>query len=347
MGIAIGNLIADCKDTFVVNDSLKNKRLGVDAYNILYQFITNIRGIDGQPLKNDVGKITSHLNGLFYRMLNLLSTGAKFTFVFDGESHELKHKTKQERRDKRTIAKDKFDNATQTGNLEDMQKYAKQFASLDEDIIKESKELLNAMGISYINAPSEAEAQISYMTQNNQLDYTVSSDFDCLLFGSPNLVRNLTVSGKKKIPYKNIYLDVLPEIIRSECVFNKLNINREKLIWLSMLIGTDFNDKIEGVGPKTALKLVKEYDSFDQIKNYLESKNKTFTFDYKEIENIFSNPNVDKNPKVILGEFNKSKIQEILINKANFSEERVKSAIDRFITEKDEKDKQKSISQWF
>jgi len=346
MGVAIGSLINDCKLKFDTKD-LKNKRIGIDAYNILYQFVTTIRGIDGQPLKNEQGKITSHLNGLFYRMLNLLSTDANFTFIYDGISNELKQKTKQERRDKRTLAKDKFDEATRTGNLEDMQKYARQVTTLDATIIQESKELLSAMGISYINAPSEAEAQISYLTSIGKLDYTVSQDFDCFLFNSPNLVRNLTASGKKKVPYKNIYVDVSPEIINAECIFNKLELTREKLIWLSILIGTDFNDKIEGVGPKTALKLVKEYNSFEDIEKYLKEKGKNINFNYKEVEDIFINPHIDKNPEIITSKFDREKIEKILIEKASFSQERVKSALDKFIKEKDEKDKQKTLGKWF
>ena len=347
MGVAIGSLIKDCKIKFELDDSLKNKKIGIDAYNMLYQFLTNIRGADGQSLKNNKGEITSHLNGLFYRMLKFLYTGAEYIFVFDGTSNYLKNQTKDDRHNKKVIAEEKYKKAVDEGNKEDIYKFSKQFVTLDNKIISEAKELILAMGIGYLDAPSEAEAQISYLTSVNKLDYTVSQDYDCLLFGSPNLIRNLTVSGKKKVPYKNIYIDVYPEIIKPECVFKTLNINRNKLIWLSMLIGTDFNKKIEGIGPKTALKLVQKYDSFEDIIEYLESKNKIIDFDYKEVENIFLNPDVDKDPKIINGKFDKEKIEDIMINKANFSEERIKSSLDKYITQKQEKDKQKSISQWF
>jgi flap endonuclease-1 len=347
MGVAIGKLIENCKEKFNLDSSLKNKQFGVDAYNVLYQFVTTIRGIDGMPLKNEQGKITSHLNGIFYRMLTLLSTGAEFVFVFDGKSNKLKEKTKQERRERRTIAKEKLEFAIDQGHIENMHKYSIQSATIDENIIEESKELLNAMGISYINAPSEAEAQISYLTSKGIFDYTVSSDYDCLLFNSPNLVRNLTASGKKKVPYKNIYIDISPEIITSKCVFEKIGLTRKKLIWLSLLVGTDFNKKVEGIGPKTAYKLVNKYDSFQEIEKYLKEKGKQFYFDYKEIENIFLNPDINKNPKIISGNFNRNKIEKILIEKSNFSKDRIKNSLDKYITKKENRDRQKTIDKWF
>jgi flap endonuclease-1 len=347
MGVAISKLIEDVKKKFEINTSYKDKRFGFDAYNILYQFITTIRGIDGEPLKNSEGVVTSHLNGLFYRVLNLLSNNIDVYFVYDGKSIDLKQKTKDARREKKEIAKAHFKDAVLRGDLEDMNKFSRRFASIDENIINESKELLSYMGVSIINAPSEAEAQISYMTRNNLLDYTVSQDFDCLLFNSPNLVRNLTVSQKKKIVSKNIYVDVSPEIIYLEDVLDNLNLTREKLIYLSILIGTDFNDKIEGVGPKTALKLVKEYNSFEEIEKKLLEKGKKVNFDYKEILDVFQNPIVSKIPEIKKNTFNKNKIEDMLISRFDFSHQRVSSILEKFINEKEERDKQKNISKWF
>jgi len=347
MGVAIGKLIEESKEKFEFNNNHKHKKFGFDAYNILYQFLTTIRGIDGEPLKNANGDITSHLNGLFYRMLNLLSNNIDIFFVYDGKSIALKEKTQEKRRSRKELAKESFNDAVLRGDLEDMNKFSKRITSIDEKIISESKELLSAMGVSIIDAPSEAEAQISYLTITNFLDYTVSQDFDCLLFGSPNLLRNLTVSRKKKIPSKNIYVDVNPEIIYLDQVVDKLNISREKLIWLSMLIGTDFNDKVEGVGPKTALKLVLEHDTFEGIEKTLKEKNKAVNFDYKEIQDIFINPIVDKTPNILTSDFDRKKIENILIDKFNFSQERVVNSLDKFITEKSDSDKQKTIDQWF
>ncbi len=347
MGTAIGSIIdKDLKERIEI-ESLKNKRLGFDAFNTIYQFITTIRSIDGTPLTNQKGEITSHLNGIFYRMTNHLGEGIKPLFVFDGVSHKLKDETKQERRDRRTTAREKYDSAVEQGDTENAFKYAKQSQTISEQIIKESKELLEAFGIPCITAPSEAEAQISVMTKNNLLDYTVSQDYDCLLFNSPNILRNINVTGKRKVSSKNIYVDSFPYVIHTKKVIDNLGISHRKLIWLSILIGTDFNKKIEGVGPKTALKLVKEFNTFEDIINHLENKQKEISFDYKEIENIFLKPEVDLTITYETPTIDKEKIKKILVDKSDFDEERVNNHLNKFLIKKEEQEKQKTIDRWF
>ena len=346
MGVAIGSLIEDCKKKIDLSE-FKGKKFGFDAYNMLYQFVTTIRGIDGEPLKNEKGEITSHYSGIFYRISNVLSNGITPIFVYDGVSNELKNKTKQDRRDRRAVAKEKLDKAILEEDIENMNRFARQSATIDGKIIEESKELLEAMGVSCFTAPGEAEAQISYMTANNQVDYCVSQDFDCLLFGSPNLVKNIGVSGKRKVPFKKVYVDVYPYILESEQVFSKLEITREKLIWMSMLIGTDFNNKVEGIGPKTALKLVQDNSSFENILAELKSKNKEVDFDYKEIQDIFLNPDVNKAPVYEKQTFNRQKIEHILVDKAGFEEKRTINYLNEFEKKRNEVDKQKTLSRWF
>jgi flap endonuclease-1 len=347
MGTAIGSLIKKELKEKIELETLKNKRLGFDAFNTIYQFITTIRSIDGTPLTNEKGEITSHLNGIFYRITNILSQGIKPVFVFDGVSHKLKDKTKQERRDRRTTAKEKYDLAIDQGDAENAHKYGKQSQTITENIIKESKELLEAFGVPCMTAPGEAEAQISVMTKNGLFDYTVSQDYDCLLFNSPNILRNINVTGKRKVVSRNIYVDSYPYVINTQKIIKDLEITHRKLIWLSILIGTDFNKKIEGVGPKTALKLVKKYNEFEDIIEYLEQKNKEITFNYKEVENIFLKPNVDMSIKYETPEINKEKIYQILVDKSNFDEERVKKHLNAFFKKKEEQEKQKTIDKWF
>ena len=347
MGIALGSIIDNNLKERIDLESLKNKRLGFDAFNTIYQFITTIRSIDGTPLTNQKGEITSHLNGIFYRISNLLGQGIRPVFVFDGVSHKLKEQTKQERRNRREIAQEKYDIAVEKGDMEDAVKYGKQSQTISEKIIKESKELLEAFGVPCFQAPGEAEAQISVMTKNNLFDYTVSQDYDCLLFGSPNLLRNINVTGKRKVISKNIYVDSFPYILHTQKVLDNLNISNKQLVWLSILIGTDFNKKIEGVGPKTALKLVKQYNSFEEIISYLESKNKTISFDYKEIEDIFLKPDVDLSITYKQPEINKEKIFKLLVEKSDFDEERVNNHLQNFFKKKEEQEKQKTIDRWF
>jgi flap endonuclease-1 len=346
MGIAIGSLIKEYKKDIDLKN-LKYKKIGFDAYNVLYQFVTTIRGSDGLPLKNKNQEITSHINGLFYRITNLIKYGIKPLFVFDGISNKLKEHTKEERRIRRDLAREKYNLAIEQKDILNINKYGKQSATINLKIIDESKELLDCLGVPYFIAPSEAEAQISVMVKNNYLDYVASQDYDCFLFGSPHLLKNVSVSAKRKIVSKNIYVENLPCIINAKDIYNNLKIDRIKLIWLSILIGTDFNNKVAGIGPKTALKLVQENNKFENIIDYLKTKNKIIDFDYKTIENIFLNPNVSTNPKIIQNKFNRTKLEDLLINKYDFDKLRVKNYLDNFIKEKENTEKQKNITRWF
>jgi len=326
--------------------SLAGKKLGIDSYNMLYQFLASIRGPDGMPLADSHGNVTSHLTGLFYRTLNLVDLGIKPIFVFDGKPSQLKAETLRKRREVRTDAEKRSGDALKEGNLAEAQKFGSRALKLTPDMVVEAKELLSLMGIPVIEAKQEGEAQASVMCSRKQIDGVVSQDFDCLLFGASDLYRHIGFSGKRKVPGKNFFVEIKPEHLELKKVLEGLNVSREKLIWLGILVGTDFNDKFPRVGPKTALKLVQKFNSFDEI--IAETKNEP-DFDYKEIEEVFLNPvsyEIDlkeieqKNP-------DKEKIINFLVNKHDFSMERVESTLNAFLKKKDEKEKQKSISQWF
>jgi len=92
MGTAIGNLL---EKEEIDLDFLQSRVVAVDSFNILYQFLSVIRGMDGSPLKDQKGRVTSHLTGLFYRTINLLERDIKPVFVFDGKPPELKSKTRE------------------------------------------------------------------------------------------------------------------------------------------------------------------------------------------------------------------------------------------------------------
>src|SRR3989338_5964719 len=108
-------------------------------------------------------------------------------------------------------------------------------------MIVESKKLLEVMGVSWVQAPSEGEAQVAFMVKKNQLWAGASQDLDSLLFGSPRLIRNLNITGKKKLPSKQVYVEVKPELIELEKLLHELGISHDQLILVGLLIGTDFN----------------------------------------------------------------------------------------------------------
>ncbi len=343
MGVNISELVTKKE---IALDYLSGKKVGIDSYNMLYQFLASIRGADGLPLADSHGNVTSHLTGLFYRTINLVDLGVKPIYVFDGAPSKLKSETLRKRREVRTDAEKKSSLALKEGNMDDAQKFGSRALRLTPDMVIEAKEMLLHLGIPVVEAPQEGEAQASVMVASGQIYGAVSQDFDCLLFGATNLFRNIGVTGKRKVAGKNFYVEVKPQSIELESVLSELKINRQKLIWLGILVGTDFNEKFPRIGPKTALKLVQNNNSFEDI---LSETKHEIDFDYKEIEELFLHPVSCEVPSKQLEQtdVNKEKLVEFLCEKHDFSKERVESTLNAFIKKKDELTKQKSINQWF
>jgi len=328
---------------------LKGKIVCVDAFNTLYQFLSTIRQPDGTPLMDNKKRITSHLSGIFYRNVNLLSEGIKLVYVFDGEAPEQKIKTYKKRKEARDIAKGKYESAKQEEDIEEMKRYSSQLIRLDDKMIEESKELLEAMGIPVVQAPSEGEAEAAYLARHKSEIYaSVSQDYDSLLFGAPKLIRNLTISRRKKT-YSG-YIEINPEIIILQDVFNNLEINLDQLICLGILVGTDYNPRgIPGIGQKKALEFVRRlktpvriFKEFEEKINNLPEEDK---FDWKEIFEMFHKPDV-KSFEIKKQEMDEKRIREILVDEHDFSPERIDKQLER-LHELKEKSKQKALGKWF
>ena len=260
MGVAIRDILADCKETLTWDEL--SGTAAVDAHNALYQFLSIIRQPDGTPLMNDAGEITSHLSGILFRTVNFLEMGIKPVFVFDGKPPEFKQETIEERRLARTKADEAWKAALREGDMEEAYRQASASSRIDSHVITSSHELLDLLGIPWVQAPSEGEAQAAYMVQEGKVTYSVSQDYDSLLFGSPVLVRNLTVSGRRKIRGRTITVN--PERIVLSALQKCLGVTREQLIEIGILVGTDFNPGIRGIGGKTALKIVRS-GAFDSV----------------------------------------------------------------------------------
>ncbi len=322
MGTKLGDLIETEEISF---DHMFNKQIGIDAMNTIYQFLSIIRQRDGTPLKDSNGNITSHLSGIFYRNSKLLEKNVKPVYVFDGEAPELKAEESKERRKKRENAREEWKKLKEEGKLKKAFKKATQSSKLTPDMVKEAKKLLDAMGIPYIQAPSEGEAQAARMNQEGCIWAVGSQDWDSILFGADRFVKNLTVTGKRKIPGKQQYRKVVPEKVESEKALEELGITREKLVWIGMLIGTDFNPKgIKGIGPKTAIKLVKKHESFEDLmedeKVEWDQEN-----DPEKILEFFMDPPVENNINIEYGKPDRDRIFEVLVEEHDFSENRVNS----------------------
>lgn len=315
----------------------------VDAFNTLYQFLTIIRQPDGTPLMDSQGRITSHLSGLFYRTCNLLEAGVKPVYVFDGTPSELKKQTIAERVQLKVEAEEAFKKAAEDGKQEEMRMYAQRTARLTKEMVSESKKLLELMGLPWVQAPSEGEAQCSLMVNKGLVDAAASQDYDCLLFGASRFVRNMTIAGRRKVPRRNIYTEVMPEEYFLEENLKALEISREKLVWIGVLSGTDFNKGIYGIGAKKALKLVKKHDSLQAI--LTESKQEA---DYSEVIDLFMNPPYIevKNSDLQFRELEIEKIKEFMNEEHDFSLERISSSLAKaFKTPEDSN--QSSLKKWF
>jgi len=333
MGVALRDIIGEYK-TPVTWEALPGIA-AIDANNALYQFLTIIRQPDGTPLMDQHGRITSHLSGILFRAASFMEKGIKPVFVFDGKPTALKQATIDERRKLRDTAGEKWKEALERGDEEEAYKQARSSTRVDASIIGTSKELLGLMGIPIVQAPGEGEAQASYMVAKGDARYVVSQDYDTLLFGAPLLVRNLTVSGKRKIRGRQI--TVSPERIVLADTLAGLHLTREQLIEIAILIGTDFNPGVAGVGAKTGLKIVQKGEFAQKLKE------KQPDFDPAPVMDMFLHPPVTDEYSLAAGHPNPEGIKKMLCDGYDFSEERVNKAMEGFTV----KAGQKTLESWF
>ena len=310
-------------------ESLTNRTLAVDAYNALYQFLAIIRQPDGTPLRDRQGRVTSHLSGLLYRTANLCERGIKLSFVFDGKPPELKDSEIQRRRQIRQVATIQYQRALKEGKLKEARTHAQATSTLKDQMVDDAKRLLTAMGQSWIQAPSEGEAQASHMASRGDVWAVASQDHDSLLFGAPRMVKNLAITGRRKLPRRDAYVEVEPELVELSKVLQELSVTREQLIDVGILIGTDFNDGVRGIGPKTALKLIRENGRLEKI---LENDPSiTIEPNYNSVREIFVHPNVTSDYSLKWSKPDEDKIVTFLCNERDFSEDRVRRAVSRMI----------------
>jgi len=327
MGVDLGDLFKKEQCTF--ND-FKDRVVVIDAFNVLHQFLSIIRSRDGTPLKDSHGMITSHLSGLLYRTANLIEARIRPVYVFDGKPHPLKAKVIEQRKQRRLKAEKEWKDALAKGDLETAKKKAQQTSRVTDEIIEQSKELLDALGIPYVQAPSEGESQASYMAKKGDAYAVGSQDFDCLLFGSPILIRNLTSSGRRKLPNKKAYVKVTPEMIRLKPGLNSLNILQKQLVDMAILIGTDFNEGIKGYGPKKSLNLIKKAGNVENALALIGGSEIPTLDEIKEIRNIFLHPKVTDEYHLSWSKPDNEAVLKILCDTHQFSRERIEPVLERF-----------------
>jgi flap endonuclease-1 len=340
MGLDLKPLV---KSSPIMISELSGKVIAIDAYNTIYQFLATIRGITGELLTNNNGEVTSHLSGLFYRNVNLLAEDIKLIYIFDGKPSPLKSKEIDRRRQVKQDALNKYQEAITAGRYEDARKYGQATSVLTDKMVEESKMILTLLGIPYIQASSEGEAAAAQLTQSNIAFACASQDYDSLLFGAKRLIRNLAISGKRKVPNRNVYVDIEPEIIEQQQLLNETGLNLEQLVDIGILIGTDFNPGgIPGIGPKTALKLVREHNKLEKIEKIEAS---LANIPYKEIREVFLKQEAPKINGIEFNEINYDALVNFLCTEKNFSVARVNTSLDK--VKKSITNRNQSLEKWF
>jgi flap endonuclease-1 len=295
--------------------------------------------------------VTSHLSGVFYRTINLIEEGITPVYVFDGTPPEEKAKEIERRRKAKEEAIKRLQQAKEMGES-NLKKYAQATTRLTNEMAEEAKRLLNAMGVPVVQAPSEGEAEAAYLNKLGLTWAAVSQDYDSILFGAKRLVRNLTVTGKRKLPNKDVYVEIKPEIIESDELLRKLGLTLDQLIDVAILIGTDYNpDGVKGIGPKTALNIIKKYGDLKKAIEKGAVPRQEVDFDVDRIRELFKNPKVVKpDSSLELAKPNPDEIVEILVKEHDFNETRVSNAIERLVKASQEAkgaSRQTGLDQWF
>jgi flap endonuclease-1 len=340
MGLNLKELVVREKTTL---EAFSSKVIAIDAYNAIYQFLASIRGPDGLQLSDSEGRITSHLSGLLYRNINFLSLGIKPVYVFDGKPPSLKTAEIERRKQIKKDATVKYEKAIAEGNMEDARKFAQQTTSMKDGMVKESKQILTYFGIPYIDAPSEGEAMAAHLTNTGQAYASASQDFDSILCGAKRLIRNFTNSGRRKIPNRNTYVEIEPEIIETQKTLDNLGVTREQLVDIGILIGTDFNPNgFDRIGPKTALKMIKQHLRLEDIPQIQEQLHE---IDYEQIRKIFLEPIVADVNEIVFGDVDYEGMTNYLVKERSFSEDRIQSSLNRL--KKAMEKKSHNLDQWF
>jgi flap endonuclease-1 len=324
-------------------EDLAGKVLAVDAFNTLYMFLTTIRGPDGSPLMTKEGKITSHIQGIISRFTNYMDKGLKFVFVFDGTPPSLKSEESKRRRELKKEAQKLFEEAKQKEDLENMKKYAARSVFLTNEMVEETKELLDLLGIPIVQALSEGEAQAAHIVLKGDAFAVVSQDADSILNGALRVIKNLSITGKRKMPGNLGYKNLEPELIELKPNLTRLELTQDELIMLAILIGTDYNyGGVKGIGPKKGIKLIKDKKekSFEEV-NWEDN----FKINWKDIFDTIKDMPTTDDYEIKFKSPNYDKLKEFLSIR-EFSEVRIENTLAK-IKDIENKNKQKGLSDFF
>lgn len=217
---------------------LRGRTLAVDADNLIWSFVTALAASGEFPRSPD-GRPVTHLYGLVARLTQYAKWGARSVWVVDGVQPDLKEATLIGRAER-------IEAARAAGvNLQAM-------VEVGEEELDECRKLLSVLGVPWIVPPGESDAQCAHLAQSGATWAAVTQDWDIALFGAPRTVRNLTLSKTRP-----------PELLDLASALMAAGLTREQLVDAAILIGTDYNEGVHGIGPVKATALVKRHGDLD------------------------------------------------------------------------------------
>ncbi|XP_065676182.1 flap endonuclease 1-like [Hydra vulgaris] len=333
MGIhGLTKLLGDHAPSSMKENEIKNyfgRKIAIDASMSIYQFLIAVRS-EGNQLTNDSGETTSHLMGLFYRTIRMLENGIKPVYVFDGKPPMMKSGELAKRTERREEAQKLLDQATEQGDQENIDKFSRRLVKVTPQHNKECKELLDLMGVPYIDAPCEAEAQCAELVKGGKVYAMGSEDMDSLTFGANILLRHLTFSEARKMPIQEFHYSK---------VLEELELTKEQFVDLCILLGCDYCASIKGVGPVTAMKLIKEHRNIEGIIKHLQSKDK-YTIPenwmFEDSRLLFLEPEVTPADQIQLKwkEPDEEGLVEYMVKQKGFSEDRIRNGAKKILKAK-------------
>ncbi|TYH34712.1 hypothetical protein ES332_D13G143800v1 [Gossypium tomentosum] len=328
MGIkGLTKLLADNAPNAMKEQKLESyigRKIAIDASMSIYQFLIVVGRRGTEMLTNEAGEVTSHLQGMFTRTIRLLEAGMEPIYVFDGHPPDLKKKVLVKRYSKRANATEDLQQAMETGNKDDIEKFSKRTVKVTKQHNEDCKRLLRLMGVPAIEAPSEAEAQCAALCKSGKVYAVASEDMDSLTFGAPRFLRHLMGPGSRKVPVLEFEVGK---------VLEELNLTMDQFIDLCILSGSDYCESIR-IGGQTALKLIRQQGSIEHILQNINKERYPIPDDwpYEEARYLFKEPLVCTNIEQF--EMKRSAPDDeglitFLVTENGFNSDRVTKAIEK------------------
>ncbi|ELZ08969.1 flap endonuclease-1 [Natrialba aegyptia] len=250
--------------------------VAVDAHNWLYRYLTTtVKWTNSAKYTTGDGTEVANLVGIVQGLPKFFENDVTPVMVFDGGPSELKEDEIESRRDQRRTYEEQLETAREEGDEVAIAQLESRTQRLTPTIQETSRELLELLDVPIVEAPAEGEAQAAHMARRGDADYVGSEDYDALLFGAPLTLRQLTSKGD-------------PERMDLQATLDHHGLTLEQLIDAAILIGTDFNEGVSGIGPKTAIAEITEHGDLWGV---LEARGDSIRYGDR-VRELFREPNV-------------------------------------------------------